>query len=452
MIGLGGSRARGGWLRCVPPMRWLAWWFLVCAAPTGIELAMVTPIGQVADEPAHIARAAGLLDGQILGHRRWVAEAGREVALSGVMVNRAIIAASLAELAPGVPRVLSARRLARARSIQWSRGRGYDFCPNTVQYFPVFYGPGAFGIALSRAFGATPLESLYSGRLAMLASYLALGFTALLLAAWGRGVLFVVLCLPMALSLGASFNQDGQIIAATALVGALLTRAESGRSIWRHLALGLFALILCAKPPYGLLLFVAATPVAAPGFSRRLVSVAWYGLPALVWVIVMVLVSMVPYGRAPYHPGPLWPGDPRIWLHGTDAIDNLRVLVAHPLAVLELPVRFLIDHGRAIVASAVGVLGWLSIPLPRWEYVAWPVALIASTAGAVAGGQERSLLVADGLFRLGLIGVSVLAMELSLYLSWTAVGATEIAGPSGRYFLLFLPFLLLVLPRWGGGW
>jgi len=43
--------------------------FLVCALPTGLCLALLTPIGQVADEPAHIARAAGLLHGQIMGQR-----------------------------------------------------------------------------------------------------------------------------------------------------------------------------------------------------------------------------------------------------------------------------------------------------------------------------------------------------------------------------------------------
>ena len=54
--------------------RWLALLFLICALSTGVRLALVTPMGQVADEPAHIARADGLLYGQILGHRRTVTD------------------------------------------------------------------------------------------------------------------------------------------------------------------------------------------------------------------------------------------------------------------------------------------------------------------------------------------------------------------------------------------
>src|SRR5690242_18127560 len=51
------------------PGRFLAGAFVGLALPTCIILALLTPPGQVADEPAHILRAAALLQGEFVGHR-----------------------------------------------------------------------------------------------------------------------------------------------------------------------------------------------------------------------------------------------------------------------------------------------------------------------------------------------------------------------------------------------
>jgi len=48
---------------------------------------------------------------------------------------------------------------------------------------------------------------------------------------------------------------------------------------------------------------------------------------------------------------------------------------------------------------------------------------------------------------LALVILSVFAVEIAIYLSWDDVGAATISGPQGRYYLLFIPFLILALPR-----
>ena len=74
---------------------------MLCAFPTGLGLALFTPIGEVPDEPSHIARADGLLHGDILGHPSlYQPQGGHMEILSGVTNNVAVAKASVAELWP----------------------------------------------------------------------------------------------------------------------------------------------------------------------------------------------------------------------------------------------------------------------------------------------------------------------------------------------------------------
>lgn len=406
---------------------------------------------QVADEQAHIARVAALLHGQILGLR--VSLIGhithRKVPVSGTMVNIGLVNASVSERPPGPSQILTKNRLRRAEAIKWAQKREFDIAPNTVQYFPFFYLPGSIGIELARLTGHRPLFALFTGRVMMILSYVAMGTAALFFAAWGRGVLFTVLMMPMALSLGASFNQDGQLFAAAALACALFT-ADPGLHARRRLfGVILLVLIICSKPPYGLLLFVALVPLAAPDPIWRFLKLCLFAIPPIVWVILMMIFSMVIFNWPPYHPGPLWPGSPNHIFHGTSPSDNLRVLLAHPLDFIILPVKLLIDQGNNFAMSGVGVLGWLSIILAPWQYMGWYAATITAILGLVFSKSTWRITTADTLLVLALVLLTVVSIELAQYLSWTKVGYAEIQGVTGRYFLLLLPFLILGAPRLG---
>lgn len=404
---------------------WLAIAFLVTALPSGLGLALMTPMGQVADEPAHYARADGLLHFQLIGRRFMFINAftSQPFPYSGVLASDAIL-----RLRP-----------------HWSGKLERCVCSNTVEYFPAFYLPGAAGIAIGRALGASPLWALYAGRIGMLASYLAMGAAALALATRGRAILFVLLSLPMTLSLAASFNQDAQLIAATSLAAALLTR--KGRALP---ALVLLALVACSKPPYSLLLLAAAMPLAAPGFRRRLGHVLIAALAPLAWTGVMLRFSFVPFPRTFYHPGPLWPGSRAVLMQGTSPADNLHVLLAWPAEILLLPVRFLAHNWLNQIHSAIGVLGWLKLVLPAWQYQGWMIAALAAllaTLTAPGAAGARPWRGGDAALLAMIVIASLWAMMISLYLSWTEVGAAELTGPSGRYYLPLVPILALALPR-----
>ena len=161
------------------------------------------------------------------------------------------------------------------------------------------------GLALGLAVKAPPFLCFLLARLFMLAAFLALGALALWVTAFGEAALLVVLIMPMTLFLAGTMNEDGVLIAAVCLACAAMTRNTPG---FRLLGWTLFMLFLGAKPPYILMLGAFLLPLSGPGFSRRLREVAIACVPVLIWVVVITVFVMVPFGKGEYQPGPLIPG------------------------------------------------------------------------------------------------------------------------------------------------
>jgi len=459
---------------------WPAGAFVVLVVPLCLFFSVVVPFGNVPDEPAHIGRAQSLLHGQLIGRRGLVMLPGgtAPVLLDGVDVDPAAMQAAL--VLGAIPPHVSRAALQRARRMGWSGKRTFVEIGTIAGYWPAFYVPAAVALEAARLFGASPFEALFAGRIANALCYGLLGTAALLLARRARFLLFCTLSVPMAFSLGASFNEDGLLIAATVLAAALLTRvfdqADPGpadpdirRGRWSYRAAALLlANVVLAKPPYLPLLFMLLVPLPPPTawaplrpvLLSRLAVVALIALCVLAWTAVMVLHTSTPAPRPAYHPGPLWPGNPGRVFTGTDPMAQIRVLAADPLRIVTLPV-FTILHDIWITRQTVGILGWLDVLLPPWLYRAWfvaiPAALLAdllhpSEAGASATPQPPRL--PDTLLLLvGAFGC-FLGVYLSQYLIWTNVGLARVEGPQGRYLLPIVPMIALALPRLrlrGGG-
>jgi uncharacterized membrane protein len=422
---------------------WLPLVFLLCALPAGLGVVLLTPIGEVPDEPEHISRADGLLSGQIMG-TYWHGSA-----TAGVMMNSALFVATIMEIDTGFGKPKHKAVLRQAEAVRWSDRRyGADriFCPTQmVRYFPAFYVPGAFGILAGRILGISPLDSLFLGRAFALLSFLAMGAAALYVARFGRALLFTVLVLPLSLYLAGSFNQDGPMIGAAVLAAALLTRPRPAASWEWKLALLLITLIACAKAPYGWLLFACLPPFSSAGFRKRLASVAVAASLPIIWLGAVRRMSDWPWPRPPYHPGPLWPGDHTGLLTTVSARANLQVLLAHPAQIILLPAHSLVIHFTSIWQGMIGELSWELVPLPTWQHAGWLLAMAAALLGLLTdpGVPEKRALGFHALLLLA----TVLSVALSAYITFTNVGYDRIDGISGRYFLPVLPFLLFALPR-----
>ncbi len=420
--------------------------FLALGLPLCLLLALLVPLGEVADESAHLLRAVALLDGQVVGHRETVTYSdGVARPALGVTVDPAWEVVSRS-------RALAPDKVPEPEPMP-APGRPAFLPLYTIgTYFPGFYGPAALGIGLGQALGLTPAKAALLGRLADAAAYGALGLAALALARRGRALLFGVLVLPMSLSLAASFNQDALMIATCALAAALLTGDTPRR---RGLAAVLIALVVLAKPPYAAIAAMLLVPLpprfwGSPLFWRRVGLAVLAVLPGVAWTLLVTTRIATPVPRLAYEAGPLWPGPRPAPFLGTDTGAQVRILLDHPGLLLTLPAQCLFAVKRALVLAqgAIGLFGWADKPLPAFIYAAWGAGL----AGLVVlCGRSIRLRRLDLALLLTAALVTAWLVAISQYLSWTPVGEARIDGPQGRYFLPLIPMLVLAIaPRPAG--
>ncbi len=429
---------------------------VVVVFPTGLFLALFVPPGQVPDEPAHVARIESLLHGELMGHRvPGVDAAGHPIALSGVVINEApfTVTRLFADLATG--HTMTAALGRQIDNVPWASGLSFVFAPNTAVYFPVFYLPAALGAGLARMHGLTPSGTILAARVTNLVVYCLIAAVALALARRGWRLMFAALSVPMTLWLAASCNEDGLLIACACLAAALLTRATGPRGLSYWAAAGLLACVIAVKPAY--LPLAAFMLLPCTQLTRREVlsagaAMAVASVPGILWALVTLrYVSGPLIWGAPYHPGPLWPGDPNRWFAGSDPAAQTQVLLHHPLLILTAPLQTLWSTGLLDLREAVGVLGTLNVVMADGMYHFWDVAIVLAALGdwLTSRGTARP--------RRGLALVALLAVAATViaifdleYLTWTKVGGGPlIQGVQGRYAIPLLPMISIALPWLG---
>lgn len=429
--------------------QWLATCFLLCAVPTGLGCALLTPIGMFPDEAAHATRADGLRYGQFLGFKPSPRQPNNAVN-AGVVVNRSIflvLGSEEAALAYPDKPVPPAARL-QAESIPWLKGQVYN-STQMVEYFPIFYVPAALGLLAGEKSGLSPLHTFYLGRVAMLICYVLLGTAALALTRFGGPLLFTILTLPTAINLGSSYNEDGLLTASCVLAAALLTRRKAKFSIAWLIALVVLTGVVSAKLPYGALLLLCLTPVLTKGIWRRAMIILLACTLPGAWLLHIAHSGFIDYVfPISYHPGPLWPGSRDIVMHDTVPQNNIKVLLAHPAEILLLPINSLMLLWLGTWPNILGMISCDDVLISPWEF---PFLVIALAAASVASLRDwrASWRTTDTILTALAIFAAFICMELSLYLTATLAGFNFILGVRGRYFLPLMPFFIFILP-WAG--
>lgn len=428
---------------------WVIVLFVIAVAPALAFLALAVPSGEVPDEVAHILRADSVRHGEIAGFRRpRVDEQGKLAVDVMVRADIALLTAGFA-FSPGTPLIgkqVTQARLNSLLNLTWTNRLELVSIPNTAVYPPLLYAPAALAMQIAKWRGRGPYVAILAARLMNAIIYVLVGIAAIGLARRGRVVLFAILCLPMSLSLAASVNQDGLVIACAGLTGSLLTR--SGRGAWWCGAV-LFGFLAMAKP-HLLPLALLVLAVVPSGLHRQVGSVV-AGLmvatgPALVWAGAMGLFVAAPFVRGPAQPaGPLWAGPPDTMFSTTNPGEQLRILLASPIRLLSLPVQSAYAQGWWLWNEVIGVLGTLDVILPQQLYTAWGWGLAGAMLAGFMVRQKQSGDVRLIVLAAALVGAvaSIWCTFLLQYLSWTRVGESLVEGVQGRYFI---PIAALALP------
>ena len=428
--------------------------FVLFALPVLLFMSVAVPTGEVPDEVAHAIRMDGLLHGAIVGHRVPFADPAKAGAPfdSGVTANTALLTAGFS-FTPGLPlaqRVMTRERLQSLQGTVWAEQAGFVSIRNTGVYAPLFYVPGAVAMGVAQVLHSGPWQAILVARVVNALLYVVIGVSALLLARRAQGLMFAALVLPMSLSLAASCNQDGLVIASATLAAALLTRGTM-RGWWTGAAV--LAVVVMAKPLYlplvGMVALLLPVSQSRRGLALplRLGGAVLAAVPALLWFGVAQAYAVVPFVRGePFLGGPYWFGDPNQVFGSLDPGLQLQVLLHRPSLFVTLPFATMATD-YWMLQGIIGILGVLDILLPVWMYGLWVTAIGLMCVGeGLAARREARPGVAVSLLAMGCVVAAVFALFDGQYLSWTYTGKATVEGMQGRYFIPLIPFLGIALP------
>jgi len=199
------------------------------------------------------------------------------------------------------------------------------------------------GIEVSKMFTDKIFYSFYFGRLFnFLFAIIALTIT-LKHVNKGREALFIILCMPMTLSLLASYNQDCVLISLSCLLILLLTKFNDLRNSFLILILINFILlcIILARPPYIPLLLIPFVLLKKDNSNSN-----YFLIICFIFFLILSLFFILTF------PTPNSPA-------------NLEYFFLHPLKFLKVVLLDLEINLFRYILQFIGYLGHINIALPK---------------------------------------------------------------------------------------
>lgn len=361
---------------------------LVIAALFGAAFVFMTPPLEVPDESAHYWRACAIAHGTFEPAPQY---------------GQGYSAIAVGERELGIA---GGKSLQTFRAIPFVSERVIVRYPLSLSPLPFL--PQAIGIAAGNTLHLRPLYAFYLGRLLNLIC--ALGLVALAAKqSSSPSILYACALLPMTLFLFASFSPDAMTIAMTFLAMSLALAGSPS------LVAATIGVALCK--PYLLI------PLVALATRQRWTTAATVAVSAF-------LSSLFAHTSASFMRG------------FVNEHAQVAFIEHHPLRALATIGRDLGVHAWVYTHQMIGTLGWLTIPLPRTLIVAI-IALLVVVAATAGPRLTRAQRIAA----LTIAIASIVTVEVSEYISWTAVGANVVEGVQGRYFIPILPLLLIAISR-----
>ncbi len=305
---------------------------------------------------------------------------------------------------------------------------------------PVAYIPQALGISLARLFHMNTIMVVYLGRLFNLLFFVGMTFLAMKRLPFGKEVLFGVALLPMTLHLSASFSYDVMILGCMFYLTAVCLDLAYEKEKVHIKDVAVLAALMAAAGPckliYGVLMGLCLLiPVRKFGGWKP-----WWAAAACVfaaWGLSMMLVNgqtIVSYATETESVVP--------WAE--EAGYSLTLLLHRPLQAVRMFYQTLLWQADYYHMTMIGAyLGNLDtvLDVPYLVVVMFTAGLFC--LAVKKPGERQVMSVGNRVWVAVLCGLCAFAAMVSMLIAWTPLSSQVINGVQGRYFLPFLPVLLM---------
>ncbi|MDD3251300.1 MAG: DUF2142 domain-containing protein [Lachnospiraceae bacterium] len=307
---------------------------------------------------------------------------------------------------------------------------------------PLAYVPQAIGVSVGRLLQTNTLMLLYLGRLTNLLFFVGLTYLAMRRLPFGKEVLFGVAMLPMTLHLSASFSYDVMIMACMFCFTAICLDLACAKDRVRVRDVVCLMLLIAVAGPckmvyapmLGLCLLIPVRKFG--GWGRwALAALAVGGAWAIAMYAVnsQILTSYATEAESYVQ----WAAEPGY---------SLTLLLHQPQRLVRMFYQTLMWQGEQYHLSMIGAwLGNLDRVLDVPYLVVGVITLCLLELAFRKPGESLQLSGKQRIW-IGVICAACAAVVmLSMLIACTPLSARVINGVQGRYFLPFLPVLLMAL-------
>ncbi len=318
-----------------------------------------------------------------------------------------------------------------------------DFA-NTGFYPTINYLPQAIGIKFAGLFSEKVGFAFYFSRIFNALCWLLLTSLALKIAPAFKWHLLLLLMLPSSLAFHISANQDLIVHGfGFVFIAVLIKYAISEQELtWRNYATvsALLTVLLLMKPTLIPLCLSFLVITHKYKWTKRMALMGVLSiLPLLAFIFSSFSSSylFIPYDQ--YDP------EARIGQTlnpGVDPDAQLKHILEHPFSSHWIFLKSIALSLPSTAAHYLGKFGWMANYLPGWliALLSMSIALITQTAVNPLRRKQRIILFVT-------FAMLVLLFCISMYMLWVPVGHPELWNIQGRYFILFIPILLLCIPN-----
>lgn len=397
--------------------------FLMVFIPISLAMMIALPLFRAPDEAAHLGRIWQISIGQWLPDER----------NGGVFYQPA----NLFEAASPETTLWQLAKTAGDR-IDMGQLEKADVGAATG-FYPIHnYFPQALGMALVRLVTKNKLAILYGARFGGWLATLLLMYYAVKKIPAGKYLLIAISLMPMFLQEAISASADGITNAAAAAFLAMILEMRTGKGLLRkrqYAEMLLLTFCVCTFKmfycPFALLLLAIPSERFSDGQKGKHRALEMIAAAILVisgvWAFVCLKNYVVPTAS-----------------EGNKIIDQAKWMLGHPLQYLAVLGGTVLDYFGTYIREMEGQkLSWYNISLPTL-LTSIQILLVALIAARDKGLKETERM-RKSIFVLSAISTVVICT--SLYVWWTPVGASRISGLQGRYFLPFMPGIILAVTR-----
>ena len=307
---------------------------------------------------------------------------------------------------------------------------------------PYIYFPQTLGLLLGLALHVNPEWLYLLGRIFNLIFYAVCIWLSVRITPIGKGAIAIVALFPMSMELAASLNSDVYSIALAFLAFAQYLRIAYADTPARMRDLLLLLLTLALLgPPKVVFITMMLLALLIPGrcFINRKTEVIYRILVVVVALLTTFIAYYIYIHRADG-------GVPIVTFPGIE-VNTISNLLADPIQFAKMCKRTIVGYFQFYYHSMIGSdLGWLDIHLNKILMNAFMA--LAVIGAFKASAAEKSLILRDRIQFPIIFMLSALGMAVIMFLSWTAIGAWDIMGLQGRYFLPAWPLFLMFAARW----